>query len=83
MIKVLMFGTEWCPHCIEAKPKFNELAKKHNKNITYEFIDCEKNPEIEANYQIKEYPTFIIIDEDTATGQVVDTVEEIRTVLKF
>jgi glutaredoxin 3 len=34
-MKVIIYGTTWCPHCIDAKQFFKE------KNIEFEFINVD------------------------------------------
>tara|TARA_B100000035_G_C20730200_1_gene435164 strand:- start:117 stop:617 length:501 start_codon:yes stop_codon:yes gene_type:complete len=65
-ITIIYFYTEWCPYCKKSKPewnKFKELVnlQEFNKSITFEEIDCDKNPEIANNYKIEGYPTIKLI----------------------
>jgi len=82
MKKVLMFGTDWCPHCIDAKPKFNKLKAKF-KNVDFQFVNCETNPEIEAQYEVKAYPCYYLVDEENGIRKELDSIEDIKAALRF
>lgn len=82
MKKILMFGTDWCPHCVDAKPKFNKLKGKF-KNAEFEFINCETNPEIEAQFNIEAYPSYYLVDEENGIRKELKGIEDIKAHLRF
>ena len=60
-----LFYTDWCPHCKEALPIFDNL--KNNTefadfNINYIKIDCDDktNKNLVKKFNIKEYPSYIL-----------------------
>lgn len=67
-----MYFVDWCPHCINAKPHFENL-KKHkrinNHKIKYYMIDCEKNPKSAEKANITGYPTLILNDKKIYEGE--------------
>ena len=64
--KFLMFGVDWCPHCVKAKPEFLALGPK--QTIAGHAVDCQViNPETEENpykekVKISGYPTVVLLD---------------------
>ena len=64
--KFMMFYTNWCPHCRNAKPHWDSLEKGHkNETITYggktvvfEKINCDAATAKCAQYKADSYPTF-------------------------
>lgn len=64
--KFIMFGVDWCPHCVKAKPEFQALGPK--QTIAGHAVDCQViNPETEENpykekVKISGYPTVVLLD---------------------
>jgi len=60
--KLMFFYTTWCPHCKNAKPKWESLKSVRRtyggKKIEFEEIDCDIDKGKAAMYDIKGYPTF-------------------------
>lgn len=70
--KMVMYGVDWCPHCVEAKPKFEALGPKvtiGGKTVTCQVINPEKEPDAVAGKKISGYPTFHLYD---AAGNLVE-----------
>ncbi|PAA71096.1 hypothetical protein BOX15_Mlig025167g1 [Macrostomum lignano] len=59
---LVMFYAPWCPHCVEAKPKFNNAAKEVTKEPgkVMGMVDCDekKNQDLCAKEKIEGYPTI-------------------------
>lgn len=51
---VIMYGTEWCPHCRNQKELFGSAFEHIN------YIDCEANTKACTDAGIRGYPTWII-----------------------
>ena len=64
--KFVMFGVDWCPHCVKAKPEFQALGPTQ----TIAGQSCEMqviNPETDPNpykgkVKIAGYPTVVLLD---------------------
>jgi thiol-disulfide isomerase/thioredoxin len=59
----VMYKMNWCPYCKRAEPTFNSLSNEfelHNKNITFNVIDCEKNVMRCESRNVDRYPTYIL-----------------------
>ena len=62
---VALFAADWCPHCVDYKPTWQEIiqnAKKKNENrVRFVTVDCtDKNP-YHGKYEIEGYPTVVAI----------------------
>jgi thiol-disulfide isomerase/thioredoxin len=69
--RMVMYGVDWCPHCVDAKPKFKALGPKvtiGGKVVVCEVINPEKEPDAVAGKEIRGYPTFHLYD---AAGNLV------------
>lgn len=76
--KLLLFSTDWCPHCKVAQPEWDKLVSDYEGQLIngkpVEFIkyNCTtETPEITAlisQYEIKGYPTVKLL----TNGQVID-----------
>lgn len=75
-VSVLLFSTEWCPHCKTAKPKWEAFCDKYNDKVINEYkiscinIDCtnsEEDSSVQASiqtYGIEHYPTVKMLIND-------------------
>lgn len=74
---IIMFYADWCPHCIKAKPEWNNLqkdyhlenaaAKKINgQSIYFRQIDCsgKENEGIMDEYNVESFPTIVLENSD-------------------
>ena len=66
---VALFYADWCPHCVEFKPKFNEAKASFNgqkgktgKKLKFVLVDCEEYKELAKEFDVSGYPTVNIID---------------------
>jgi thiol-disulfide isomerase/thioredoxin len=66
---VALFYADWCPHCVEFKPKFKEAMKKMDgqmwkkgKKLKFVLVDCDEYKELAKEFDVSGYPTVKIID---------------------
>jgi|SRR3989344_3087557 len=60
---VVMYGTDWCPHCKNQKAMFGNSFKKIN------YVNCDFNVAECKNKGVTGYPTWIINGESYAGEQ--------------
>ena len=58
-----MFGVDWCPHCVKAKPLFESIGPTttidgHVVNLRY--VNPESDKATAAGFEIDGYPTFYL-----------------------
>jgi glutaredoxin len=56
-----MFGVDWCPHCVSAKPIFESLGSTMTiggQDVVLRVINPEKDKSAAAGYELDGYPTF-------------------------
>ncbi len=56
-----MFGVDWCPHCVKAKPLFESLGPTvtiGGHAVTLRYINPEEQKDAAKDYVIDGYPTF-------------------------
>lgn len=58
---IVIFYANWCPHCVNAAPHFQNAANKSKNNVVYFAIE-EKH--IPANFPIRGYPTLYVWNGD-------------------
>ena len=76
--ELMMFSTDWCPHCQAAKPEWEELKSEYEGKtingyvVTFTNVDCtNETPEVEDlmnKYKIQGYPTIKLLKD----GQVIE-----------
>jgi thiol-disulfide isomerase/thioredoxin len=76
--ELMLFSTDWCPHCKAAKPEWEELKSEYEgKSINgykliFTEVNCtEETPEVESKinqYKIEGYPTVKLLKD----GQVIE-----------
>ena len=66
MKTVVKFSAAWCGPCRMMKPIFEKVAKNHEKDENLEFkeinLDGDDADEISEKYQIRNVPTFLILN---------------------
>jgi thiol-disulfide isomerase/thioredoxin len=78
----VMYGVDWCPHCVNAKPEFAALGSTKTiggKTVVCEIVNPEKEPE-KVRRKVDGYPTFHLYD---AQGQFVQEYRGARTTVGF
>ena len=67
-VLVILFKTEWCPHCKSAMTewlKFKDYITKINNTNDYQvklsIVDCDAKPTLAEKYEIEGYPTIKLI----------------------
>jgi len=56
-----MFGVDWCPHCVKAKPLFESLGPTvtiGGHAVTLRYVNPEQQKDVAKDYVIEGYPTF-------------------------
>jgi len=62
-----MFGVDWCPHCVSAKPLFESLGSTvtiGDQNVALRYVNPEKDAAAASGYAIEGYPTFYLEHRD-------------------
>ena len=58
-----MFGVDWCPHCVNAKPLFESLGSTvtiGGRDVALQYVNPEKDKAAAAGYELDGYPTFYL-----------------------
>jgi thiol-disulfide isomerase/thioredoxin len=66
--RFLMFYVDWCPHCREALPEFEQLAGTQTLGMTavdFVLVDHDKSKSEWSDYDVRGYPTMIL---ETSNG---------------
>lgn len=69
-----MYYADWCGHCKNAKPEFEQLIAKspmdvNGKKCVIRMVSPEKEPELAKGKPIKGFPTFLM---ETPDGKAVE-----------
>ena len=63
--RVILFYSPSCSHCHNfmdgENSSWNQLISKNKDNIDFSEINCDESPEIATNYEVKKYPTIILL----------------------
>jgi thiol-disulfide isomerase/thioredoxin len=77
--KMVMYGVDWCPHCVKAKPDFESLGATKTiggKVVEFAYVNPEKDEKAVEGKDIRGYPTFHLYDPQ---GKLVQEYEGERT----
>jgi len=58
-----MFGVDWCPHCVSARPKFESLGSTvtiDGQAIDLVYVNPEEDKPATVGYELSGYPTFYL-----------------------
>ena len=64
MASLYFFGVDWCPHCKDAKPIWDDFVKEHTdksfngKTVNFVHVDCDKDSALADKYGVSGYPTI-------------------------
>ncbi len=61
-----MFGVDWCPHCVSAKPHFEKLKETIGDRVNIVHVNPEKDAAAASGFQIDGYPTFYMAKDGQA-----------------
>lgn len=82
--RFVMYGVDWCPHCVKAKPEFEALGSTVTTGggqvVVCEVVNPEKEPEKAKGKKIDGYPTIHLYD---AQGSLVEEYSGPRTTEGF
>ncbi len=65
---VVICKAEWCGHCKKAAPEFNKLMAaspitlNDGTKVTVKILDADKDKSEIGQYNVKGYPTVLIVD---------------------
>jgi thiol-disulfide isomerase/thioredoxin len=65
--ELILFYTLWCPHCKTTKESWDAIKSNNRYNkyvISFTEIDCDKESAYADSFNIKEYPTIILLRGD-------------------
>ena len=68
---VVMYGTEWCPHCKNQKKLFGNSFQYIN------YTDCDKNQKACSEAGISGYPTWKINNQTYPGGQSIERLAQL------
>ena len=60
----VMYGVDWCPHCVQAKPEFEAMGSTKtigDVKVSCVIVNPEKEPE-KVKGKVEGYPTFHLYD---------------------
>lgn len=71
-VLIILFKTEWCPHCKSAMPEWNNfktyvdnINNTNDYQIKLSVVDCDAKPKLAEKYEIEGYPTIKLIYKGT------------------
>jgi thiol-disulfide isomerase/thioredoxin len=70
---VVICKADWCGHCKKAAPEFNKLVGaspitlKDGSKATVKILDADKDKSEVSKYNIKGFPSILIVDGQTIT----------------
>jgi len=84
-MKYLKFEASWCGACKMVQPQLNKVVAE---GITVEKIDAEKNNQMVMDYNVRNLPTVILVDDSGKefyrnTGSKIKATELVETYKNF
>lgn len=70
-VSLLAFKATWCGPCRMLTPILEEIAKSNEASVG--LVDVDSNPELSAEYFIRNVPTTIILKDGKEVGKIIGT----------
>ena len=70
---VLVFSSEWCPHCVRLE---SHLGDSNLDGLLFCFIDTGERPDLEKKYKIRKLPTSIMLERGLEKSRKVGFLKE-------
>ena len=64
-IDVMLFKADWCGHCKDFKPTWEQLESQYSKKFNFITYDSAENKDKVDEMKVKGFPTIIFKDGDT------------------
>ncbi len=65
---LVLFYVDWCPHCKEVKPMFEQLKAKYPERVKMMNAEDPANVEMAKKYKVEAYPTIMMIGSNIENG---------------
>lgn len=69
MLELIFIGASWCSQCPQAKVNFERAVNKF-RDINWEYVDIETNPDIGYKFEIMSVPTVIALREGVEVARM-------------
>ncbi|BFY97061.1 hypothetical protein BsWGS_00101 [Bradybaena similaris] len=82
---LIEFYAPWCGHCKSLAPKYEEVARKleKDKDIVIAKMDATAN-DVPSPYEVKGFPTIYFVPKDRkSTPKIYDGEREVNDIIKF
>ena len=72
---VALFYADWCPHCVDFKPDFEQAMEELNnttpksKKLRFEMVDCTETNSLSKEHNVSGYPTVKILGSDGKSSE--------------
>lgn len=76
-MKLIKFSAEWCGPCKAMNNVVNKVLVKFPA-LEFEDIDIEDNINIAEHYNVKNLPTFVIVDNDKEIARTSGSMTQIK-----
>lgn len=81
-MKLLRFSAIWCMYCLYMRSKWEEIEKEIG-GLEIEEYDADDHPDTHKKYDIKDIPTFIILDESGNEKLRVEGAKDKEAIIKI
>lgn len=75
MLKLFKFSANWCGPCKTLKPIWEDI-KNNTKDVEFEEIDIDKDPDLAVEFKITSIPTIVYLKDEVEANRVVGLVKK-------
>jgi thioredoxin 1 len=77
-IALVDFGADWCPPCRMMAPVIERIASEYAGRATVGTLDVDANPRVQARYDVRSLPTFLLFRDGEVVDRIVGAVPKSR-----